>query len=399
MGGQIRGRALAGRYGRGRFVGPDVSAGGVTPPPGPSCSITLNGDIAAVVGATAADISGQTFSVTDVTFNNQSDVYIAATPLVVNDWADSEIRLLGTKNWGKVEYTRGNEEFGFFPMILSPAIGFISGDYTKQFQIILMPAVVADPSNPNPLAQVIYILGQDAASGNVAGNAFGGISPTYFEEGDQITAGVDGTGAVHVYKNGEPLEIGYYNGSLTPIPAFPFLGEGNFYVGGSIALPVSFSSDDPVTGITVSGTFAASGADILFPHPAAVRDWCGNDTVEKVPLPSMVAGYLTMAVGEQVVEAWGYLASAEIGSLSGAPLAGQVMRGLYVESLDGSVTRRLAEFTGDATTALAGKSLYLDGVQYPITEVNYYAGTNYTEALIPTLPTFTDGVTYTVEFK
>lgn len=152
---------------------------------------------------------------------------------------------------------------------------------------------------------------------------------------------------------------------------------------------------------TVSIEYYPSGDDMSGIADLTIKDWCGND-LPFTPAPSlstMVAGYHSYMNGDYFTELLGY-APGFMGSFYASPSDGLVPGALYLGRRDGIVMARTAEFSGDVSAELAGKSLYLDGVEYPITEVIYHSsGSKYTEAVIPTLPTFVEGVTYTVEFR
>ena len=347
---------MAGRYGRGRFVGPDLSVGGVTPPPGPSCAITLTHDGLGAFGLAPMSVTGQTVSVT----GDGTSMYGMSAGLsgVSVDWtgvrvvAKKYIDIPATPGNGLIHLARASG-------LIAARLFWNDGDGQWNAEITAL-ATDTRLTFTRPL---------------------GGIEA-------EPAIGIDGaTGDCVMFLDGAPVVD-------KNTPNFAQLG-GLFASDSAIILDVAA---EVALGDTYSAEIITQSDKYTTTYPAGTLDWCGNALPEP-PLPSMVAGYYINTLGEQVVEVWGYSNSQEVGSLTGIPLQGQTIQSLYVAAIDGSVTSRAAEFPGDATTALAGKSLYLDGVEYPITSVTYYAVTDYTEALIPTLPTFTEGVTYTVEFK
>jgi len=344
------------------------SSSKAAPIPVPVCNVILNGDAAAgVPGVLVPDIDGQSFSITDAA----QGLYIAGTPL-------AELRAMPAS--GKRVWIEGKN--------------FLTSNPGSGLNVRIGFSVV---SNLGQSLGLVQIIGGGAEGENGVGSirvesitgAYTSVNAVLPQVQSSYSLALDSEGEIYFYDRvaGEVVAASTLNPGFSGIVAGATFLVGIGMIDGSGTAGPLTASGDFVTSQNLMTDRLALGKD---------EDWCGNLIVGATP--SMVAGYFSLVVGENLAEAWGYLVSQGIGSISGIPLEGSVMRGLYVEAFNGSITRRLAEFSGDVTAILAGKSFYLNDTEYALGAVTYYAGTDYTEVLLPTIPTFIDGVTYTVDF-
>lgn len=109
------------------------------------------------------------------------------------------------------------------------------------------------------------------------------------------------------------------------------------------------------------------------------------------PLVTMTAGTATFGNHGYASSAFAsfWFSSSAFGSISATPLTGATWVGLG----DGDST--VLAFSGDHSSELTGKSLYINGTPYALTNI-MYDGT-YTTAELTGSPTFSNGVTYNIQ--
>lgn len=82
------------------------------------------------------------------------------------------------------------------------------------------------------------------------------------------------------------------------------------------------------------------------------------------------------------------------GSISAEPIVGQVLAALFSGGSDEVV------FSGDATAALAGLTVWVNGVEYPFDGPDWEFDGEFTAASwVSAGPTFVNGVAYSIEIK
>lgn len=212
--------------------------------PAPSCSVTLSGAIGPAFGVAAADVSGQTFSVTGASAN----VYLASTP-----FATAGVRrampAAGKKVW---------VEMGGFSMSASDVNargGFIGFD-----------------GSGNPVVTAVFRKYQD------------GYNDLYFEapagtslatmslpQGNvsYLSLGVGQDGELYFYRADTAAVVSA--GSLNPAVAGAFSGVATLALLGVLDLLGAAGARD------ASGTFTTSQGSMA--DAAALtgdEDWCGN---------------------------------------------------------------------------------------------------------------------------